>query len=63
MQQESLGIRDPIRPLDWLRRVPFQPAAPSDGPGWVGLETTRFRAAPDCELSANPPLPTTGSSL
>ena len=51
MQQESLGIRDPIGPLDWLRRAPFEPAAASDGLGWVGLAATRVRAAPDSELN------------
>jgi AraC family transcriptional regulator len=42
---------DPIRPLDWLKAIPFEPAAWSDRLGWVGLEATRFRAAPDSELN------------
>jgi AraC family transcriptional regulator len=50
MRQEGQERGGPIGPLDWLRRVPFRPAAASDGLGWVGLEATRFRAAPDCEL-------------
>ncbi|HEX4632929.1 MAG TPA: hypothetical protein VH163_03805, partial [Gemmatimonadales bacterium] len=41
----------PIGPLDWLKGIPFEPAAWSDGLGWVGLEATRFRAAPDSELN------------
>jgi AraC family transcriptional regulator len=51
MRQEEPGRGDPIGPLDWLKRVPFEPAASSDGLGWVGLEATRFRAAPDSELN------------
>jgi AraC family transcriptional regulator len=51
MQQEEPGRGDPIGPLDWLKRVPFRPAASSDGLGWVGLEATRFRGAPDSELN------------
>jgi AraC family transcriptional regulator len=51
MRQEEPGRSEPIGPLDWLKRVPFEPAASSDGLGWVGLEATRFRAAPDSELS------------
>ena len=41
----------PIGPLDWLKAIPFEPAAWSDRLGWVGLEATRFRAAPDSELN------------
>jgi AraC family transcriptional regulator len=48
--QEEPGGGGPIGPLDWLKRVPFRPAASSDGLGWVGLEATRFRAAPGSEL-------------
>src|SRR6516164_1886654 len=51
MRQEEPGRSEPIGPLDWLKRVPFEPAASSDGLGWVGLEATRFRASPDSELS------------
>jgi AraC family transcriptional regulator len=50
MQPEIPGVRAPIGPLDWLKRVPFRPAASSDGLGWVGLEATRFRGAPPSEL-------------
>jgi AraC family transcriptional regulator len=51
MQPEKRKRGDPIGPLDWLKKVPFKPAASSDGLGWVGLEATRFRAAPDSELN------------
>jgi AraC family transcriptional regulator len=51
MRQENLGVRAPIGPLDWLKRVPFEPAAASDRLGWVGLEAARFRAAPASELN------------
>jgi AraC family transcriptional regulator len=51
MQQEQLAHSGAIGPLDWLKIVPFEPAAVSDGLGWVGLEATRFRAAPDSELN------------
>src|SRR5262249_17172015 len=32
-------------------RVPFKADASSEGLGWVGLEATRFRAAPASELN------------
>jgi AraC family transcriptional regulator len=48
-EQPAAGV--PLGPLDWLKRVPFQPAAASVGLRWVGLEATRFRAAPDSELN------------
>jgi AraC family transcriptional regulator len=51
MHQEEAGRGAAIGPLDWLRRVPFAPAASSDGLGWVGLEATRFQAAPGSELN------------
>jgi AraC family transcriptional regulator len=51
MRQEETGRGGAIGPLDWLKRVPFEPAASSDGLGWVGLEATRFRAAPGSELN------------
>ena len=38
MRQEEPGRSEPIGPLDWLKRVPFQAAAASAGLGWVGLE-------------------------
>ena len=42
MQQEI----PPIRPLDWLKVIPFQAVAASDRLGWVGLEAARYRASP-----------------
>jgi AraC family transcriptional regulator len=51
IQQKERGPDDLLGPLDWLKRVPFRPAASSDGLGWVGLEATRFRAAPGSELN------------
>ena len=53
MRQENPGRGDLIGPLDWLKKVPFAPAAASEGLGWVGLEATRFRAAPPSELKVN----------
>jgi AraC family transcriptional regulator len=53
MQHENPGVRDPIGPPDWLKLVPFEPAAASARLGWVGLEATRY-----CTTSAseyNPP--------
>jgi len=38
MQQVEPQPDDPIRPLDWLKAIPFEPAAWSDRLGWVGLE-------------------------
>jgi AraC family transcriptional regulator len=42
----------PIRPLDWLKLLPFAPAASSDRLGWAGLEAARNRAVPASELHA-----------
>jgi len=42
----------PIRPLDWLKLLPFEPAASSDRLGWAGLEAARNRAVPASELHA-----------
>jgi AraC family transcriptional regulator len=44
------GRGEPIGPLDWIKRVPFAPAASSDRLGWLGLVAARFRAAPASEL-------------
>ena len=45
---------DSMGPLDWLKILPFEPAASSDRLGWVGLEAARCRAAPayECTPSA-----------
>jgi AraC family transcriptional regulator len=51
MRQQEPQPGSPIGPLDWLKRVPFRPAASSDGLGWGGLEAMRFRGAPDSELN------------
>jgi AraC family transcriptional regulator len=50
MGTEGPGRDVPIGPLDWLKKIPFEPAAASDRLGWVGLEAARFRAAPASEL-------------
>jgi hypothetical protein len=52
MPQEEVGRGDPIEPLDWLKRIPFQATAASEGLGWVGLEAARYRASPAWEYSA-----------
>jgi AraC family transcriptional regulator len=51
MKQEQPARGDLLGPIDWLKKVPFKAAVSSDGLGWVGLEATRFRAAPDSELN------------
>jgi AraC family transcriptional regulator len=52
MRQEELAPGDPIRPLDWLKVIPFQAVAASYGLGWVGLEAARYRASPAWEYNA-----------
>jgi AraC family transcriptional regulator len=52
MKQEDPARSDPIRPLDWLKAIPFQAVAASDRLGWVGLEAARFRASPAWEYDA-----------
>jgi AraC family transcriptional regulator len=51
MPQKEPGHGGPIRPFDWLKRVPFQADAVSDGLGWLGVEAARFHAAPSSELN------------
>src|SRR5689334_17328032 len=41
----------PLGPLDWLRLLPHETAASSDGLGWVGLQAARCRVAPAFELN------------
>jgi AraC family transcriptional regulator len=53
MQYEEPGRGDPIGPPDWLKLVPFEPAAASARLGWVGLEATRYCTASASEY--NPP--------
>jgi AraC family transcriptional regulator len=55
MRQEGPRGGGPIGPRDWLKIVPTEPAASSDGLGWVGLQAARYRAAPASELH-QPPL-------
>jgi AraC family transcriptional regulator len=50
MHAEQPELGRTLGPLDWLRKVPFKADASSDGLSWVGLEATRFRAAPGSEL-------------
>jgi AraC family transcriptional regulator len=52
MRQEEPGRGDPIRPLAWLKVIPFQAVATSDRLGWVGLEAARYRASPAWEYDA-----------
>jgi AraC family transcriptional regulator len=50
MAEEEPGRGNLIGPLDWLKIVPFEAAATSNGLGWVGLEAARYPAAPASEL-------------
>src|SRR5712675_2749028 len=52
MSRETPGGGDPIGPLDWLKLLPFAPAASSHRLGWTGLEAARNRAVPASELHA-----------
>jgi len=52
MREAEPGAGGPIRPLDWLKIIPFEPAAASDRLGWVGLEAARYIDAPASEVSA-----------
>jgi AraC family transcriptional regulator len=53
MQQEEPRRGDLLRPLDWHKSLPLEPAAASDRMGWVGVEALRCRMEPAFEL--NPP--------
>ena len=46
MQQEVPGLSGPLDPSDWLKAIPFEPAAWSDRLGWVGLEAVCCRTEP-----------------
>jgi hypothetical protein len=50
MSQMQLQPDDPIRPLDWRKAIPFEPAAWSDRLGWVGLKAARYYATPAFEF-------------
>src|SRR5262249_58939424 len=49
MREEEARRSDPMRPLDWRKRGPFQADAASDGLMWVGLEAARYSAEPAFE--------------
>jgi AraC family transcriptional regulator len=51
MPEEEPIHASPIGPLDWLKAIPFEPAASSDRLGWVGLEAARYPEAPASELA------------
>src|SRR5258708_28155868 len=46
MPEEEPIHASPIGPLDWLKAIPFEPAAWSDRLGWVGLKAARYYAMP-----------------
>jgi hypothetical protein len=52
MPEEEPIHASPIGPLDWLKLLPFEPAASSDRLGWAGLEAARNLAVPASELHA-----------
>ena len=52
MKQEEPARGHPIRPLDWIKVIPFQAVAASDRLGWVGLEAARYCASPAWEYDA-----------
>src|ERR1700733_11856017 len=52
MRQVEPQPGGPIGPLDWLKMLPFEPAASSHRLGWAGLEASRNRAVPASELHA-----------
>jgi AraC family transcriptional regulator len=55
MRQEEPGRGGPIGPLAALRQfVPFEPAAASDRLGCAGMEATRYRGTPACEIDLPP---------
>src|SRR5262249_58225238 len=51
MRQAEPQPGAPLEPLDWLRLLPHETAASSDGLGWVGVQAARCRAAPAFELN------------
>jgi hypothetical protein len=55
MRQEEPQAGNRIRPRDWHRLLPFQPAPASDRLGWAGLEAASAPAAPGGEFE-RPPL-------
>jgi AraC family transcriptional regulator len=49
MREEASDRGDMIGPDDWLKIIPFTPAAASARLDWVGVEAARYRAAPASE--------------
>ena len=49
MPVKEPGRGDPLGPLDWRKMFPFEPAAASDRPGWMGLGAARCRPEPAFE--------------
>jgi hypothetical protein len=62
MRQEEPGHGDPTRPPDWRKMAPYEWCAASDRLECVGMEATRYRAAPAAEFNS-PPLPLTHHRL
>src|SRR5262245_37427831 len=55
MHYEGPGRGDLIGPLPAVGKVvPFEASTSSERLGWVGLEATRFRASPPCEIDLPP---------
>src|SRR5258708_18858753 len=50
MREEAAMQADPIRPLDWLRAIPFEPATWSDRLGWGGVKAGGYYATPAFEF-------------
>ena len=50
MRKRELRRDDPIRHLEWLKAIPFEPASWSDQLGWVGMEAVCCRTEPAFEL-------------
>jgi len=49
MRQGELQPGEPLGPIEWLRLLPHEAAASSEGLGWAGLEAARYRAASAAE--------------
>ena len=54
MRQQEPRPGGPIGPLDWLKAIPFEPAAGSDPLGWVGMQAVSCRTTP-ASKSTSPP--------
>jgi AraC family transcriptional regulator len=51
MRQVEPQPGDPLGPLEWVRLLPHEPAASSDGLGWVGLQAAHCHVVPAFELN------------